>query len=114
MAFIIKPLVTEKMTKITNKSSIEKIYRVKDEKRTKVAKLKYGFIVRPKANKFQIKEEIESLYNVTVIDVNTAYYAGKRLSRYTRSGLVKGQRNAFKKAIITLKQGDVIDFFSNI
>ena len=51
MAFIIKPLVTEKMTKITDKSSIEKTYRVKGEDRKKVAEIKYGFIVRPDASK---------------------------------------------------------------
>ena len=108
MAFIIKPLVTEKMTKITDKSSVEKTYR------TKKAETKYGFIVKPEANKLEIKKEIESLYNVTVLDVNTCRYAGKRSSRYTKAGLIKGQKNAFKKAIVTLKEGDVIDFYSNI
>jgi large subunit ribosomal protein L23 len=97
MAFIIKPLVTEKMTSLT-------------EKRPNC----FGFIVRPEANKLQIKEEIEKLYNVTVVSVNTMNYAGKRVSRYTRSGLVKGQKNAFKKAIVLLKEGETIDFYSNI
>ena len=97
MAYIIKPLVTEKMTKITDKKSN-----------------RYGFIVRPEANKLQIKAEVESLYNVTVVDVNTAVYAGKRSARYTKAGLVKGQKNSFKKAIVTLKDGDTIDFYSNI
>ena len=114
MAFIIKPLVTEKMTKITDKSSVEKTYKVKGEERTKKAETKYGFIVKPEANKLEIKKEIESLYNVTVLDVNTCRYAGKRSSRYTKAGLIKGQKNAFKKAIVTLKEGDVIDFYSNI
>ena len=109
MAFIIKPMVTEKMTKITDKSSVEKTYKVKGEERTKKAEAKYGFIVRPEANKLEIKN-----YNVTVIDVNTVRYAGKRSSRYTKAGLIKGQKNAFKKAIVTLKEGDVIDFYSNI
>ncbi len=97
MAFIIKPLVTEKMTKIT-------------EKRPN----RFGFVVRPDANKLQIKSEIEALYNVHVEDVNTARYAGKRSSRYTKAGLVKGQKNAFKKAVVTLKAGETIDFYSNI
>ena len=114
MAFIIKPLVIEKMTKITDKSSVEKTYKVKGETRTKKAEAKYGFIVRPEANKLEIKKEVEGLYNVTVIDVNTVRYAGKRQSRYTRAGLVKGQKNAYKKAIVTLKEGDTIDFYSNI
>ena len=114
MAFIVKPLVTEKMTAITEKSSVEKSYKVKGETRTKKAEAKYGFIVRPEANKIEIKNEVESLYNVTVINVNTVRYAGKRQSRYTRAGLVKGQKNAYKKTIVTLKEGDSIDFYSNI
>ncbi len=114
MAIIIKPLVTEKMTKMTDKSSVEKSYKVKGETRTKKAEAKYGFIVRPDANKYEIMSEVESLYNVTVIDVNTMRYAGKRMSRYTRAGLIKGQKNAYKKAIVTLKEGDSIDFYSNI
>lgn len=117
MAFIIKPLVTEKMTKITDKSSVDRTYRVKSkggEERTKKATPKYGFIVKPEANKIEIKKEVEGLYNVTVIDVNTIRYAGKRSTRYTKAGLIKGQKNAFKKAIVTLKEGDTIDFYSNI
>ena len=97
MAFIIKPLVTEKQNKITEKNPS-----------------RYGFIVRPEANKLQIKKEVEALYNVTVVDVNTLRYAGKRSSRYTKAGLIKGQKNAFKKAIVTVKDGDTIDFYSNI
>ena len=95
--FIIKPLVTEKMTKIT-------------EKRPN----RFGFIVRPEANKDQIKKEVEELYKVTVESVNTASYSGKRSSRYTRAGLIKGQKSAYKKAIVTLKEGETIDFYSNI
>ena len=97
MAFIIKPLVTEKMTNITEKQPN-----------------RYGFVVRPEANKLQIKAEIEGQYNVTVVSVNTMNYAGKRSSRYTKAGLIRGQKNAFKKAIVTVKDGDVIDFYSNI
>jgi len=97
MAIIIKPLVTEKMNRIT-------------EKRPN----RFGFIVRPDANKIQIKKEVEDLYHVTVESVNTLRYSGKRTARYTRAGLVKGQKNAFKKAIVTLKEGDTIDFYSNI
>ena len=119
MAFIIKPLVTEKMTKITDKSSVDRTYTPKagankGKEVTKIATPKFGFIVRPEANKLEIKKEIEDLYNVTVIDVNTMRYAGKRSARYTKAGLVKGQKSAFKKAIVTLKEGDTIDFYSNI
>ena len=97
MAILIKPLVTEKMTNITDKHSN-----------------RYGFIVRPEADKLQIKKEIENLYNVHVISVNTARYAGKRSSRYTKAGLIRGQKNAYKKAVVTLKDGETIDFYSNI
>ena len=96
MSIIVKPLVTEKMTSISEKSS------------------RYGFIVSPKANKIEIKKEIEAMYNVTVLDVNTINYAGKNKSRYTKAGFIQGRTNAFKKAIVTLKEGDVIDFYSNI
>jgi large subunit ribosomal protein L23 len=97
MAFIIKPLVTEKMTKIT-------------EKRPNV----YGFIVRPDANKIEIKKEVEKTFNVTVEDVNTVRYAGKRSRRYTKAGLLRGRMNHFKKAYITLAGDDKIDFYANI
>jgi large subunit ribosomal protein L23 len=97
MAVIIKPLVTEKMTAMTEKMPN-----------------RFGFIVRPDANKLEIKKEVEALYNVKVVDVNTMKYQGKSKSRYTRSGLLKGRTNAFKKAIVTLKEGDTIDFYSNI
>lgn len=94
---IIKPLVTEKQTKITEKYNN-----------------RYGFIVRPDADKLQIKKEVEGLYKVTVTSVNTARYAGKRSSRYTKAGLIRGQKPSFKKAYVTLKEGDTIDFYSNI
>lgn len=95
MGIIIKPLVTEKMTAITEKLN------------------RFGFIVRPEANKLEIKSEIEALYNVTVVDVNTLKYSGKSKSRYTKSGIINGRTNAYKKAIVTLKEGDTIDFYSN-
>ena len=96
MAYIIKPIVTEKMNTVSEKQN------------------KFGFIVRPEANKIEIKAEVEALYGVTVVDVNTMRYAGKNKSRYTRSGLINGRTNAYKKAIVTLKEGDTIDFYSNI
>lgn len=114
MAFIIKPLVTEKMTRITDKTSQEKTYKIKGAERVKKAEAKYGFIVRPEANKIEIKDEVERLYNVKVIDICTMRYAGKRSRRYTKNGLIKGQKMSYKKAIVTLKEGDTIDFYSNI
>jgi large subunit ribosomal protein L23 len=97
MGIIIKPIITEKQTIITEK----KPNRV-------------GFRVSPDANKLQIKKAIEDMYNVVVEDVNTMNYAGKRKNRYTKSGIISGRQAAFKKAIVTLKEGDTIDFFSNI
>ena len=96
MAYIVKPLVTEKMTALTEQEN------------------KYGFIVLPSANKVEIKKEIEAKYNVNVVSVNTMNYDGKRKSRYTKAGVIKGRTNAFKKAIVTLKEGETIDFYSNI
>lgn len=96
MAYIVKPLVTEKMNAISEKQN------------------KFGFIVLPAANKIQIAKEVAAKYNVTVKAVNTMNYAGKRKSRYTKAGVIKGSTKAFKKAIVTLAEGDTIDFYSNI
>ena len=97
MGIIIKPIVTEKQTAITEKMAN-----------------RYGFRVSPDANKLEIKKAIEDMYNVTVVDVNTINYAGKLKSRYTKSGAINGKQASFKKAIVTLKEGETIDFFSNI
>ena len=97
MGYIVKPLVTEKMTAITEKQNNM-----------------FGFIVRPEANKIEIKKEVEAKYNVNVVSVNTMNYAGKRKSRYTKAGVIKGKTKAFKKAIVTLQEGETIDFYSNI
>jgi len=97
MGIIIKPIVTEKQTQITGKFPN-----------------RVGFRVSPDANKFEIKTAIEELYEVTVVKVNTMNYDGKRKSRYTKSGTITGKEAAFKKAIITLKEGEKIDLFKNI
>lgn len=96
MGIIIKPIVTEKMT-----AQGEKLNR-------------YGFIVDRKANKLQIKDAVEKMYNVNVAAVNTANYHGKRKSRYTKSGLLRGRTNHYKKAYITLTGDEKIDFYANI
>ena len=96
MGIIIKPIVTEKMT-----AQGEKLNR-------------YGFVVSGDANKLQIKDAVEKMYNVTVASVNTMNYAGKRKSRYTKAGLLSGRTNHFKKAYVTLAGEDKIDFYSNI
>ena len=96
MGIIIKPIVTEKLT-----AQGEKLNR-------------YGFIVDSKANKLQIKDAVEKMYNVTVAAVNTTNYAGKKKSRYTKAGILRGRANHFKKAYITLAGEDKIDFYANI
>ena len=96
MGIIIKPVVTEKMTKLTDKFN------------------RYGFRVKKDANKLQIKDAVEKMYNVTEVKVNTMNYGGKKKSRYTKSGLLEGKTSAYKKALVTLKEGDTIDFYSNI
>ncbi|MFV0268062.1 MAG: 50S ribosomal protein L23 [Draconibacterium sp.] len=96
MDILIKPIVTEKMT-----DQGEKLNR-------------YGFIVRREADKEQIKTAVEELYNVSVASVNTMVYGGKNKSRYTKAGVIKGKTAAYKKAVITLAEGDTIDFYSNI
>lgn len=96
MAIIIKPIVTEKMNQIS-----EKFNRV-------------GFQVSHSANKIEIKKAVEEMYNVTVISVNTSNYHGKKKSRYTKAGVINGLTATYKKAIVTLKEGDTIDFYSNI
>ena len=96
MGIIIKPIVTEKLT-----DQGEKLNR-------------YGFIVDRKANKLQIKAAIEQMYNVSVSDVNTVNYHGKKKSRFTKAGLLRGRANHYKKAYITLSGDEKIDFYSNI
>jgi large subunit ribosomal protein L23 len=96
MDILIKPLVTEKMT-----DQAERFNR-------------YGFVVDRRATKPQIKRAVESLYNVTVDSVNTMVYGGKMKSRYTKGGIITGKLVSYKKAIVTLAQGESIDFYSNI
>ena len=96
MGIIVKPVITEKMTGQTEEFN------------------RYGFIVERSANKIEIKKEIEKMYGVTVEDVNTMVIGGKNKTRYTRAGLMKGREKHLKKAVVTLADGDVIDFYSNI
>jgi large subunit ribosomal protein L23 len=96
MEILFKPIVTEKMTR-----QGEKLNR-------------YGIVVDRKADKLQIKKAVEEFYKVNVEAVNTMNYKGKHKSRFTKAGLLQGRTNHFKKAIITLKEGERIDFYSNI
>ena len=72
------------------------------------------FEVHPDANKIEIKQAVEAMYNVTIEDVNTLIVAPKQKSRSTKAGIIKGSTSAYKKAIVTVKQGEQIDFYSNI
>ncbi len=97
MEVLIKPLITEKMTAVTEKYPN-----------------RYGFVVDKRASKSQIKKAVEDMYDVTVASVNTMVYLGKRSMRYTRTGFQTGRKSSFKKAIVTLNEGQTIDFYSNI
>ncbi len=96
MSVLLKPVITEKMT-------------AKGESLNQ-----YGFLVDRNANKIQIKTEVEEFYGVQVLSVNTMNYSGKRKQRFTKSGTVSGRTKNTKKAIVTIAEGDSIDFFSNI
>jgi large subunit ribosomal protein L23 len=95
MGILIKPLVTEKISDLNEKG-------------------KYGFIVANHANKVDIKKAVEKMYGVTVEDVNTMIYPGKRKTRYTKKQILTGRTKSFKKAIVTVAEGEVIDFYSGI
>jgi large subunit ribosomal protein L23 len=75
---------------------------------------RYGFVVEKTANKLQIRLAVEELYGVKVSEVNTMRYAGKRKQRFTKSGVSVGKTASYKKAVVTLAEGEVIDFYSNI
>ncbi|HAM09195.1 MAG: 50S ribosomal protein L23 [Bacteroidetes bacterium GWE2_41_25] len=96
MNILFKPIVTEKMTSQGDKFN------------------RYGFLVAKNANKLQIKKAVEELYSVTVDSVNTMRYGGKIKTRNTKSGLLVGKTAATKKAVVTLAEGNKIDFYSNI
>ena len=93
---LIKPVLTEKAN-----GQQEKLRR-------------YAFKVSRKANKLEIKKAIEEFYGVNVIDVNTLVVPGKNKTRYTKKGFTKGQIQAYKKAMVTVAEGENIDLYSNI
>ncbi len=95
MSILVRPLVTEKVSALNEKG-------------------KYGFIVDIGANKVEIKEAVQKMYGVNVQHVNTINVMGKRKVRYTKAGVVEGRKPNFKKAIVTLKEGEVIDFYNNV
>lgn len=93
---LIKPLITEKAELLTEKGG------------------KYTFIVDKRANKIQIKKAVEDMYNVNVVAVNTCRMPGKVKVRGTKAGYQVGRLSSYKKAVITLEEGEVIDIYSNI
>ena len=95
MSVLKKPLVTEKVSALNEKG-------------------KYGFIVDAEANKVEIKKAVEKQYGVNVQKVNTMNVMGKLKTRYTKAGVLAGRRPNYKKAIVTLAEGEVIDFYSNV
>ena len=96
MSVLKKPLITEKSTRLSEKLN------------------QYGFVVTKDSSKPEIKKAIEDMYGVSVTGVSTVTYAGKAKSRFTKKGNFSGRRASFKKAIITIKEGQKIDFFANI
>ena len=96
MSILIKPIITEKMT---NDSELFN---------------RYGFVVSKKANKVEIKKAVESTYSVSVSSVKTMNYPVKRVTKFTKGGVVSGMKGAYKKAIVQLAEGDNIDFYNNI
>ncbi len=93
---LIKPILTEKAN-----AQQEKLRR-------------FAFKVARKANKLEIKKAIQEFYGVTVINVNTAVIPGKNKTRYTKAGFVKGQKQAYKKALVTVAEGETIDLYGSI
>ncbi|NER10513.1 LSU ribosomal protein L23P [Muriicola jejuensis] len=96
MSVLIKPIITEKMTADSELHN------------------RYGFIVDPRANKLQIKDAVEGTYGVSVKKVRTMNYGPTRKTKYTKTGIQQGKTNAYKKAIVDVAEGDVIDFYSNL
>ena len=93
---LVKPLITEKADTLSERKN------------------QYSFIVDKGANKIEIKKAVEKLYTVNVESVNTMIIAGKRKSRNTKKGVLRGRKSSFKKAVITLATGETIDFFGDI
>jgi large subunit ribosomal protein L23 len=93
---LIKPLITEKAEKISEKGN------------------RYSFVVDKKANKLEIKKAVEEMYKVSITDVNTLVMPAKIKSRSSRSGVIQGRKSSFKKAIVTVVKGEEIDFFGDL
>ncbi|HFA50243.1 MAG TPA: 50S ribosomal protein L23 [Bacteroidetes bacterium] len=93
---LIKPVITEKADFLSEKLA------------------KYTFVVNKNANKIEIKKAVADLYSVEVAKVNTMIVPGKAKNRNTRTGVVKGRTSSYKKAVVTLAEGETINFFGDI
>lgn len=93
---LIRPVLTEKANGLSEKKG------------------RYTFAVSRKANKLEIKKAVEDFYGVSVADINTIVVPGKAKSRYTKAGVISGRKPSYKKAIVTLEEGESIDIFENI
>jgi len=93
---LISPLITEKMTNLT------------------ADKGKYGFLVNPKSNKIEIAKAIEKKFNVHVESVRTINHPGKMKTQFRKAGRYVGRTSKYKKALITLKQGETIEIFEQV
>lgn len=93
---LIRPIITEKMSETAEDLN------------------QYGFIVDRSANKVEIKQAVKAMYNVEVVSVNTMNYAGKVRRRNTKTAIINGRTAAFKKAIVTVADGDMIDFYAEL
>ena len=96
MSILVKPIITEKITKEGEVFN------------------RFGFVVDKKANKVQIKKAVEATYGVSVVSVNTMNVRPDRTTKYTKSGLISGKTNALKKAIVQVQEGETIDFYNKI
>lgn len=75
---------------------------------------RYAFKVNRKANKLEIKKAIEEFYGVSIVDVNTSVVPSKSKTKFTKAGFIKGKKSGYKKAMVTVAEGDTIDLYSNI
>jgi len=96
MEILKKPILTEKASLLTEKLN------------------RFTFKADHRANKLEIKQAIEKMYGVTIEAINTMVVVGKVKSRNTKAGITSGRAAKYKKAVVTLKDGETIDFYSNI
>jgi large subunit ribosomal protein L23 len=96
MDILIRPIITEKATAASEDANC------------------FAFEVDKRANKVEIKKAVESFYGVNVDAVRTMIVAPKKSVRHTRAGMIVGKKNSYKKAIVQVRSGEVIDLYSNI